>query len=78
MDPDGSCWILLDPLDPIGTWWILLEPGGSYWILVDPVDPIGSTGSTRIRFFPLAFSKLDGDNRKGNLRDYNSITTISK
>jgi hypothetical protein len=26
----------LDPMDPGGSYWILMDPGGSSWILVDP------------------------------------------
>ncbi len=45
VDPFGSCrffwilWILLDPIDPSGSFRILLDPFGSYgssWILLDP------------------------------------------
>jgi hypothetical protein len=32
----------VDPMDPDGSYWILMDPIGSWWILVDPVDPIGS------------------------------------
>jgi hypothetical protein len=38
-------WILVDPIDPDGSYWILvdpIDPDGSYWILVDPIDPDGS------------------------------------
>ncbi len=26
----------LDPMDPGGSYWILMDPGGSSWILMDP------------------------------------------
>ena len=58
MDPDGSQWILRDPMnlygsrwviDLEGSLWIFMDPGGSLWILIGPdgnrwitMDPDGS------------------------------------
>jgi hypothetical protein len=33
----------LDPVDPSGSWWILMNPDGSYWILWILLDPPGSS-----------------------------------
>ena len=45
----GSCWILLDPVDPDESYWILVANKKVHH--VEPEDPIGSTESIgSIRF----------------------------
>ncbi len=36
VDPDGSSWILMDPHGSYGAYWIL-------WCLLDPMVPTGSS-----------------------------------
>ena len=39
MDPDGSQWILMNPMDSDESGWFKMDPYGSFWI---PMEPYGS------------------------------------